>query len=164
MVTAMPLSQLGEGFEDLPAGGKSLPHSSSLFVMWPLGTHMRLGVETLVGNSYADGNTEILFQASGLTAEYHTGGTWSAAVSLQAGGMIASATQSLDANETGAVLRTGAHYKDSGLFLAPQVSFGRRVNRYDVRLIGKQVWQFGEDGFDAFDSFYVGLSAALIRR
>jgi hypothetical protein len=165
MMTVMPLSGLGGGFEDLPAGGKSLPHSSSLFVMWPLGEHLRLGVETLVGNSFAesDTETEILFQASGVTAEYQTAGTWFGAVSVQAGGIIASA-QSFDSDADDAVLRTGASYKDSGLFLAPQIGIGRRTGRFDLRLVGKQVWQFGAEGFDAFDSFYAGISVAVIRR
>jgi hypothetical protein len=165
MVTAMPLSGLGDGFEDLPAGGKSLPHASSLFVMWPLGKHLRVGVETLVGNSFAesDTETEILFQASGVTAEYQTAGTWFAAVSVQAGGIIASA-QSFDSDADDAALRTGASFKDSGVFVAPQLSLGRRVRAFDIRLVGKQVWQFGSGAFDAFDSFYAGISVGIVRR
>ena len=165
MVTSMSLSALGAGFEDLPAGGKSLPHASSLFVMWPLGKHVRVGVETLVGNSFAesDTETEILFQASGLTAEVQTSGIWFAAASVQVGGIIASA-QSFDSEADDAVLRTGASYKDSGLFLAPQVSLGRRVDAFDIRLVGKQVRQFGSGSFDAFDSFYAGISVGIVRR
>jgi hypothetical protein len=164
MVTAMPLSELGNGFTDLPAGGKSLPHSSSLFVMWPLGTHVRWGIETLVGNSYPESDTEMLFQAAGVTAEYQTAGTWFVALSAQTGATLVSATQSLDADTLGDPLRTGVHYKESGLFFAPQIGVGRRLVRYDVRLVGKQVWQFGADGQGAFDSFYAGISVALIRR
>src|SRR5687767_12004045 len=52
MTSTMTLTDLGGGFVDLPAGGKALPHSSSLFVLFPLGTHVRVGIETLVGNSY----------------------------------------------------------------------------------------------------------------
>ncbi len=156
--SAMSLSGLGGGFADLPAGGEALPHSSSLFVLFPLGAHTRVGIETLVGNSYPGSDTEILFQGTGITAEYQTTGTWFAAVSVQAGAMIASATQSADRG----ALRTGAHYKESGYFLAPQVGVGRRIRRFDVRLIAKPVWNFGADGLDAFDSVYAGISIARI--
>lgn len=162
MLSAMPLSELGGGFADLPAGGKSLPHASSLFVLWPLGTHVRLGIETLVGNSYSESDTEMLFQATGVTAEYQTAGTWFAAASVQVGGMLASATQSSDPGTEGDVLRAGAHYKESGYFLAPQIGFGRRLGRFDVRLVGKQVWHFGGKNLGAFDSFYAGISIARI--
>ena len=164
MLSAMSLSELGGGFADLPAGGKSMPHSSSLFVLWPLGTHTRLGVETLVGNSYPESDTEMLFQATGVTAEYRTAGTWFVAASVQVGGIIASATQSSDPDTEGNARRAGEHFKASGYFFAPQASFGRRFNRFDVRAIGKQVWQFGADGLDAFDSFYAGISVAHISR
>jgi len=160
MLSAMPLSELGGGFANLPAGAKALPHSSSLFVLWPLGTHVRLGVETLVGNSYPGSDTDILFQGTGVTAEYQTAGTWFAAVSVQAGGMIASASQSSDAE----ALRAGVHFKESGYFLAPQVGFGRRLRRFDIRLVAKPVWHFGAEGLDAFDSVYAGISVARINR
>jgi hypothetical protein len=158
MTSAMPLSELGSGFADLPAGGEALPHSSSLFVLFPVGTHVRVGVETLVGNSYPGSDAEILFQGTGITAEYQTTGTWFAAVGVQAGAMIASATQSADRG----ALRTGAHYKESGYFVAPQVGVGRRLGRFDIRLIGKPVWNFGADGLDAFDGVYAGISLARI--
>lgn len=162
VVSGMPLSQLGGGFTDLPAGGKALPHSSSIFVLWSLGAHTRLGIETLVGNSYPESDTQMLFQASGITAEYQTGGTWFAAASVQVGGMIASATQS--SGEAQGLDGTGAglHYKESGAFLAPQIGVGRRLGRYDVRFVGKQVWQFGAKGLGAFDSFYTGISVARV--
>lgn len=162
MMSDMSLSQLGGGFADLPAGGKALPHSSSIFILWPLGAHARVGIETLVGNSFPESDTQMLFQASGVTVEYQTGGTWFAAASVQAGGMIASATQASDPDAADA-FGTGAHYKESGVFLAPQVSLGRRISRYDVRLVGKQVFQFNAEGLDAFDSFYAGVSVGLLR-
>lgn len=160
MVSPMSLSELGGGFEDLPAGGKALPHSSSLFVLWALGTHLRVGIETLVGNSYPDGDTEILFQGTGVTAEYQTAGTWFAAVGAQAGGMIASASHSSGTEP----LRSGVRFKESGYFFAPQVGVGRRIRRFDVRLVGKSVWHFGAGGLDAFDTFYAGVSVARISR
>ena len=43
------------------------------------------------------------------------------------------------------------------------VGVGRQIRRLDVRLVGKQVWQLGGDGFDAFDSFYAGISVAVRR-
>jgi hypothetical protein len=121
---------------------------------------VRLGIETLVGNSYPGGDTDILFQGTGVTAEYQTAGTWFTAVSIQAGGMIASASQSSDVE----ALRTGVHYKESGYFLAPQVGFGRRLRRFDIRLVAKPVWHFGAEGLDAFDSVYAGISVARISR
>ncbi len=164
MLSEMPLSRLGNGFADLSPGGKPLPHSSSIFVLWSLGEHARLGIETLVGNAYPESDTQMLFQASGVTAEYQTSGTWFAAVSVQAGGIIVSATQSSDADTEGDALRTGVHYKESGMFFAPQISVGRQFRRLDVRLVGKQVWNFGADGQNAFDGFYAGLSVGLIKR
>jgi hypothetical protein len=160
MATEMALSELGGGFADLPAGGKALPHSSSLFVLWSLGAHTRVGIETLVGNSYPGSDADILFQGTGVTVEYQTTGTWFAAASLQAGGMIASATQSPDDN----ALSSGVHYKQSGYFLAPQIGFGRRLRRFDIRLVGKPVWHFGGNNIDAFDGFYAGISVARVSR
>jgi len=162
MVSTMPLSELGGGFADLPAGGKALPHSSSIFVLWPLGAHTRLGIETLVGNSYPESDTQMLFQASGITAEYQTSGTWFAAASVQVGGMIVSATESSEATAEGDRLSTGLNYKESGAFLAPQIGIGRRVGRYDVRLVGKQIWQFKAKGLGAFDASYAGVSVARL--
>jgi hypothetical protein len=164
MLSTMHLADLGGGFEDLPAGGGPLAHSSSLFILWPRGTHGRLGVETLVGNSYSNGNTDISFQAAGVTGEYQTAGTWFVAMTGQVGGMIASATQSVDPETEGEPLRAGVHYKGAGFFVAPQFSVGRRFRRYDVRLIGKRVWQFGEEGLEAFNSAYAGISVGLIKR
>ena len=162
MMSTMPLSELGGGFADLPAGGKALPHSSSIFVLWPLGAHTRVGIETLVGNSYPESATQMLFQGSGLTVEYQTGGTWFAAVGLQAGGMIVSATQSPTASVEGDRLGTGEHYKESGAFLAPQIGIGRRMGRYDVRLVGKQIWQFKANGLGSFDAAYAGISVGRL--
>ena len=85
-------------------------------------------------------------------------GTWFAAVGIQAGAIIASATQSPDRG----TLRTGVYYKESGYFLAPQVGFGRRVGRFDIRLVGKPVWNFGAEGLDAFDGVYAGISIARV--
>lgn len=158
MTSAMTLSDLGGGFTDLPAGGKALPHSSSLFVLFPVGTHVRVGIETLVGNSYPGSDAEILFQGTGVTAEYQTTGTWFVALGVQAGAMLASATHSADRD----ALRTGVHYKESGYFLAPQFGVGRRVRRFDIRLIAKPVWNFGAEGLSAFDGVYAGVSLARV--
>jgi hypothetical protein len=106
----------------------------------------------------------MLFQASGVVAEYQTTGTWFLAASLQAGGMIASANQSSDAGAEDDPLHTGAHYKNDGWFVAPQLGIGRRVRDYDIRLVVKQVKYLGDDGFNAFDSFYAGISVGLLRR
>ena len=72
--------------------------------------------------------------------------------------MIASASQSADTE----ALRTGVHFKESGYFLAPQVGVGRRVRRFDIRLVAKPVWHFGAEGLEAFDSVYAGISFARI--
>jgi hypothetical protein len=164
MVSTMPLSELGAGFADLHSGGKALPHSSSIFVMWPRGEHLRIGVETLVGNSYPASDTQILFQAAGVVAEYQTSGRWFAAAGVQGGGMIVSATQSPESDADDVALGNGVHYKESGVFLAPQISIGRQVGHFDVRLVGRQVFQFGATGVDAFDSAYAGISVGLLRR
>jgi hypothetical protein len=158
MLSAMPLSRLGAGFADLPSGGKALPHASSLFVLWRMGQHTRLGIETLVGNADPDSDTGVLFQGVGLTSEYQTAGTWFAAVGAQAGAMIASATQSPDRS----TVRTGAHYKESGYFAALQLGVGRRLGRYEGRLVGRPVWHFGAEGLDAFDGVYAGISVARL--
>jgi hypothetical protein len=76
--------------------------------------------------------------------------------------MIASATQSSDPGTAGDVLRAGAHYKESGYFVAPQLGFGRRLRRFDLRVVGKQVWHLGGQSLGAFDGFYAGVSIARI--
>jgi len=121
---------------------------------------VRVGIETLVGSSYPGSDTDSLFQGTGITAEYQTTGTWFAAVGVQAGGMVASASQSSEVD----ALRAGVHYKESGYFLAPQVGVARRLGRFDLRVIAKPVWHFGGEGLDAFDSFYAGISVARISR
>lgn len=162
MATSMDLSALGAGFRDLPAGGKRLAHSSSLFIVWSRGRHFRVGVETLVGNSYGRTNTGILFQAAGMTAEYQTAGLWFVAFGVQGGAMIATATQPADSTGTGAQAVSGSYYKGSGLFAAPHVSLGRRLGRREVRVLAKQVLDIpGSKGLDAFDSIYIGVSFGL---
>jgi len=162
MVSPMSLSELGGGFTDLAAGGPALPHSSSIFVLWRLGAHTRLGIETLVGNSYPESSTQMLFQGSGVTVEYQTNGKWFAAASLQVGGMIVSATQAGEPGQDDGVPDAGAHYKQSGVFVAPHLALGRRVGRFEIRLVGKQVWQPDSKGLSAFNSSYAGISLARL--
>lgn len=93
MVATMHLLRFGAGFGDLPPGGKRLAHASSLFFLIPRGPHLRLGVETLVGNTYGDSGTGIMYQAAGVIAEYQTRGIWFVALGAQGGAMIANATE-----------------------------------------------------------------------
>jgi hypothetical protein len=165
MATTMHLSQLGTGFRDLPPGGNRLTHASSLFLLWRRGPHFRLGVETLVGNSYGNSDTGVLFQAAGITAEYQTTRSVFVALGAQAGAVIASATQPSNGPSDASPVRSGAYYKGSGLFLAPHVAVGRVFGRSEVRLVAKRVRHIpGTVGLDAFDSMYLGLSLGLRRR
>lgn len=165
MATTMELSSLGMGFRDLPPGGSRLAHSSSLFLLWPRGRHLRLGVENLVGNSYGNTDTGIQFQAIGITAEYQTTRLSFAVLGFQGGAMIASATQ--PGSEVGdpARAQAGTHYKGSGLFIAPYIGVGRRFGRRAVSIVAKQVMHLDQSSLlDSFDAAYVGLSLGLERR
>jgi hypothetical protein len=165
MVGTMRLSHLGGGFSDLPPGGGRLTHASSLFFLWPRGSHVRLGIETLVGNSYGDSDAGILFQAVGVLAEYQTRGTWFMAVGAQGGAMIASATEPTSQAGGTTPVHTGSYYKGSGLFVAPSVAIGRAFGRTEVRVLVKPVLHIpGSAGLDAFDSTYLGVSLGLRRR
>lgn len=164
MVTTMHLSRLGDGFGNLPPGGKRLAHSSSLFFLMPRGPHMRLGVETLVGNTYGDSDTGIMYQAAGVIAEYQTRGAWFVALGAQGGAMIANATEPRNADDASQV-RDGSYYKGNGLFVAPSLAVGRTSQRVELRVLLKPVLHIpGSAGLDAFNSTYIGVSLGFKRR
>lgn len=164
MATTMHLSRLGGGFRDLPPGGKRLAHSSSLFFVMPRGPHLRLGVETLVGNTYGDSDTGIMYQAAGIIAEYQTRGVWFIAFGAQGGAMIANATQPRNADDASQV-RDGSYYKGNGLFVAPSLGVGRTSARVEFRVLLKPVLHIpGSAGLYAFNSTYLGVSLGFKRR
>jgi hypothetical protein len=159
LVSTLQLSKLGPPFLDLKAGGRALPHSSSLFFVWRRGEHVRYGIETLVGNSYSTSTTSILFQAAGVTAEYHTSGRLFLALGVQGGAVLASATQPTGAAADGSDVRAGFHYKGSGLFVAPSLGIGLRLRKYDLAMIAKQTVHVpGTDGLEGFNALYTGVS------
>ncbi|MCU0624461.1 MAG: hypothetical protein MUF53_11465 [Gemmatimonadaceae bacterium] len=162
LVGALPLSRLGAPLRDLAAGDDPLPHASSLFFQWRRGPRWRIGLETLVGNSYSEATTSVLFQGAGLSVEYHVGGRTFAVLGAQAGGMIGSATEPTSAvGSPSSALRSGVHYKGSGLFAAPLLGVGRRFGRYELALIARRAWHgAGTRGMAAFDGTYVGLTLA----
>jgi hypothetical protein len=163
MLRTMQLSELGAPFEELTPGSDALPHSSGFFVLWPRGEHVRLGLETMVGNSYGDEDTNMLFQGAGFIAEYQTSGVWFVGAALHVGGIVVSATQPTTSSGPGPV-RAGASYKGSGLFGAPMLSVGRLFGSKELRVVGRQVWHLpGTEHLDAFDSFYLGIGFGFRR-
>jgi hypothetical protein len=163
MMSAMHLSGLGAPFADLDPGGEALPHASGFFVLWPRGDRVRIGLETLVGNSYDDDDTNMLFQGAGFLAEYQTAGTWFLAAGLHVGGMLVSATQPTASGGSGSV-RAGSTYKGSGLFGAPMLSVGRLLGSKELRIVVRRVWHLpGTEHLSAFDTAYLGIGLSFRR-
>lgn len=156
----MPLSTIDPVFEDLSADGLKGAHASSIFILWSVRPHLRLGLEAVFGNADDRAQTTMDFQGSGLVVEGHWGRRVIIAGGLHVGGLIASAQHTPTPDDKAT---SGTFYKGTAFFVAPHLSVGTSWGRYELRLLTKWL-TIGEvpdyQHMDAFRSTYTGISIA----
>ncbi len=159
----MELSKIDPEFSDLSGGSLDGVHHSSFFLKRNLNEHFRIGIETLVGNSEANGDS-MNFQGAGLTFDGIYGNKYFIATGIHVGAIIVNATHSDNAEIENGVY-SGKFYKDSGVFLAPHVEVGVRWTMVELTLTVKHVQvALGEknDDIKAFSGIYTGLGWAIL--
>ena len=157
IIGEMGLADLDPVFGDLSTDGLSGAHHSGLFIQYTWKPYLRLGLETLVGNSAANKSTTMNFQAAGPVAEFIYQGPVSLSGGLHMGGMILNAMHRPGASAANKV-ESGVYFKGEGVFLAPFAGIGTRIKSLEVRLFTKYVLVSGENKVDSFSALYSGLS------
>lgn len=155
----MKLSQLDAAFGDLANDGPSGPHMSGFFLLVSVRSHVRLGVETLVGNSDQEATTTMNYQAAGPVAEVTFGKKWFVSGGVHAGGVIVNAMSRDEATLASGATR-GSYFKASGGFAAPYVDAGYRFRRSEIGGYIKRVEMFGakdRGGLSPFSATFVGV-------
>lgn len=160
----MKLSDLDSSFDDLDFDGISGAHHSTIFGTYEVRPYLRLGWETLVGNSDEDAETTMDFQAAGPIAELvFRRGRFVAVGGLHLGIMLANAMHRDDARADSGV-QAGTFYKSGALFAAPYAGAGLFVGPFELRLFAKyvRVGAGSKANASAFSAPYVGLSAGYV--
>ena len=160
-LSTMNLSEIDPAFDDLSSNGITGPHHSGVFFLYAVRPYLRLGFETLVGNSDQDARTTMNYQAAGVVLDFVYGKKIFLAGGVHAGPIIVNAMQR-DGDASVVKAHAGTNYKSSGLFTAPYVGVGVRIKSYEFRLFVKQVHVFSPDDaeveMDPFSATYGGLS------
>lgn len=156
---SMPLSRVDGAFDDLANDGPSGPHMSGFYLLVKVRSHLRIGVETLVGNSDEEANTTMNYQAAGPVMELTYGDKWFVSGGVHAGGVIVNAM-----SRTGAQPASGAtggsYFKANGGFAAPYADVGYRLRRTELTLYMKRAAMFGakdRGGLSPFSATFVGI-------
>ncbi len=156
---SMRLSRLDAAFGDLANDGPSGPHMSGFYLLVPVRSHLRIGVETLVGNSNQEATTTMNYQAAGPVVELTYGDTWFVAGGVHAGGVIVNAMSRTEATPTSGATR-GSYFKANGGFAAPYADVGYRLRRGEVGVYVKRAAMFGakdRGGLSPFSATFVGV-------
>jgi hypothetical protein len=160
---SMPLSRLDGAFGDLANDGPSGPHMSGFYLLVSVRSHLRIGVETLVGNSDQEATTTMNYQAAGPVVELTYGKTWFVSGGVHAGGVIVNAMSRTGAQPaTGAT--SGSYLKANGGFAAPYADVGYRLRRAEVGVYVKRAAMFGAEdrgGLSPFSATFVGVRFGL---
>lgn len=159
IVGEMPLSKIAPGFDDLATAGLKGAHHSGLYFMQEIKPNVRLGLETLVGNSDEKAKTTMNFQGLGATANFIYGRKLLLSGGLHAGGIIVNAQQRAGAASDNRA-QSGTHFKSSGFFLAPFAGVGLRVRNKEMSLFIKHVSLYArktQGPLEAFNSLYAGI-------
>ena len=163
IIGSMELSRLDPAFDDVGFDGLTGPHMSGFFLLYRVRTHLRVGVETLVGNSDQDAATTMNFQAAGPVVGLSYGDTWFISGGVHGGGLVVNAmSRQGAAPSTGA--SPGTFYKGEGGFLAPYVDIGYRFRRHELGAFAKSVSIFGESdrgGLTDFSARFAGVRYAF---
>lgn len=156
----MELSKINPAFDDLSRDGFKGPHHSSLFFLYKVKPWLRVGFETLVGNSDENANTTFDFQGAGLFTDFYYGQRFFLAGGFHLGGMIVDVLHK-ETDAAGEKVNAGTFYKDEGVFFAPHVGVGMNIKSFELRLLAKTVLLIAADGnenIDGLNAPYVGLS------
>lgn len=161
-VDDVELSAIGLEFDDLSSGKLDGPHQSSVYLLTSINGHVRIGAETLVGNSSQDENTSMNFQGLGFLADLVYGEKFIVHGGLHIGGVIVNATTRTGESENDNTHR-GQFFKDTGVFVAPYIGVGYRTEKLEFSVIAKWL-NFAEsesDEFSAFDAPYAGIGLGI---
>lgn len=161
-VDDLALSEISPEFDDLSSGKLNGPHNSSIYILTSVNRHLRIGAETLAGNSTEDDNTSMNFQGLGFLVDFVYGERVLVHGGLHAGGVIVNATTRVGDSEN-TNTHQGQFYKDSGVFVAPYVGLGYQTGRLEFSVIAKWL-EFVEaesDEFSAFNAPYAGIGIGL---
>jgi hypothetical protein len=159
----MKLSQLDAAFGDLANDGPSGPHMSGFFLLVPVRSHLRLGVETLVGNSDQKAATTMNYQAAGPVVDVTYGEKWFVSGGMHVGGVIVNAMARADAAPATGATR-GSYFKANGGFVAPYIDAGYRYRRSEIGGYVKRVGMFGakdRGGLSPFSATFVGVRLGI---
>lgn len=156
---SMPLSRLDGAFGDLANDGPSGPHMSGFYLLVTVRSHLRIGVETLVGNSDQEATTTMNYQAAGPMVELTYGDKWFVSGGVHAGGVIVNAMSRTGAQPASGAT-SGSYFKANGGFAAPYADLGHRLRRSEVGLYVKRAAMFGakdRGGLSPFSATFVGV-------
>ena len=159
---SMNLSEIDPAFDDLTAKGGlgDGVHHSSVYFLYQIRPNLKVGFETLVGNSSEHEKTSMDFQAAGAVVEWTYGRSVFVAGGAQMGAMIVDALSRDDAYADERVAK-GTFFKGGGPFIAPYVGIGKYFGAWEARLMLKSVFvgQVEDDApMDAFSAHYAGIS------
>lgn len=159
----MKLSKINPAFDNLGANGTKGVHHSGLFFLYTVKPWLRVGFETLVGNTDENEKTTMNFQAAGPVADVSYGTKIFVAGGLHVGAMIANA-MSRNGGASDTKVQTGTYFKSAGAFVAPYVGIGMHIKSYELRLFVKKIEVISTkdvDKIDAFSAPYYGVSYAV---
>ncbi len=159
LLGSMDLSKIDGDFDSLDSNGFTGPHHSGVFLAYDLNAHLRVGFETLAGNSDLKARTTMYFNCAGPVVELRYGGKVNMHGGLHAGAVIADAMTRQGVDEENGV-REGKHYKSAGYFAAPYLGIGINSGSREISIFVKHTNFFAGGDFyalDAFDASYVGL-------
>ena len=123
---------------------------------------LRIGFETLAGNSGEAAETTMDFQGAGFVAEVHYGAKWFVGGGAHLGLVIVDAFHK-EADTAGENVNSGIFYKNSGFFFGPYAGGGIRLKSSDLFVFIKPVLFFAvedQKDIDAFSAIYAGVGLA----
>lgn len=160
---SMNLSQVDAAFGDLVNDGPKGPHMSGFYLLVSVRSHLRIGVETLVGNSDQEATTTMNYQAAGPVAEVTYGEKWFVSSGVHAGGVIVNAMARTEATPAVGATR-GSFFKANGGFVAPYADVGYRFRRSEVGMYVKRAEMLGakdRGGLSPFSATFVGVRLGI---
>jgi hypothetical protein len=160
---SMELSKIDPSFNDLSSDGIGGPHHSSLYLLRTVNEYLRIGVETLVGNSENKNSTTMNFQGAGVLFDISQGDKYFVNGGLHAGGVIVNVMSHSNGTAADNGVNSGIHYKDTGLFVAPYFGVGINFGKHELSLITKWIFmsEGNNDDIDAFNAQYTGIGLGM---
>ena len=159
----LQLSEINPAFDNLSSDGLKGAHHSSIYFLRSIKPWLRVGLETLTGNSKVNAETSMDFQGAGLLLDFIFGEKFFVAGGVHAGGIIVDAVHKETA-ASGENVETGTFYKSEGVFLAPYAAIGINIKASEFRFFVKPVFMTSAEkanNLDGFNSTSVGLSYGL---